>query len=925
MANTPNISRDSFDWTKWYSQVVLQQGVPVDDSDWNELGDIQIIEKIIRGAHVFGDMFLPASVANLQGEDNPGYQVQQATVTTQNFKITGGWAMCKGLLVPTTTGYPPIDHDYEDDTNLMGVGEVTSVNGGAVTISDDEMNWQTFHDLVGCRVKMTSGTESGNTFTVVAKTNATTLQLNSVGAIAATDTYIVKPPALTTPSGDRDDEVYLMVWIEGVGEIEDTVLTHPGTGIASCYRKQIKWCVRVEEGGVTPSTPDIHDVASAGSVRYVKMALLERLNTNVNILTAMITPEPSSSKLSLGSRLPGLLVAEPSSQTAIFAATDKVQLTGTFYVGKGAGVDPTSFFTVHASSPLENRRNPYINSGDLVTVTQVRDSSDVGALTMASDPTNAGFYTDPYIVLSKSISATVYIHCMTQSYMSDLTQATAILIPGAVNDVIPHADSIQSPAQAGTPSAITANTISHQTGQMLTLVNNRVSATEDYNITGVWEFEGDTESIEGIDQVRFRSVPYANSLQGGSCPPGISPRQIAMNGIGFNSGAYEANGWAYPYSPVNRPTLTAGSKDTCVVVKNDASGIPQKYLCVFANGGASPCDLHFFDIVSGDEYASWSFELETFITGSSQAALACCSDGDTVYCLFGDVTNNYQVQAFDWVNKTYKAGWPASGVALNGTWTTSVDLSEYRMCIADDTYLAVAKTWQALTSGATLGIAILELADGTMTEGNGDFAGSYHSSSKARCVCSDGTYVYFSVLNYGSSFEIHSINPASPAAGCGFTGIPGATTASTQEIICTGEQLVLLEDTAIEVYPFIGGTPAIFTIADTGVDIKHICRGAFDGENIWVADMDASVYPDTAGNGIALLKIPAAELRSNHEFIDCVKRVFLTHSELSAGTAQLASSYPMGKVLFDGDSIWFVKDIIASSPVIVRVPRAMYR
>lgn len=544
MANTPNISRDSFNFGKWYTQVVLQQGVPIVDSDWNELGDLQLIEKILRGAYLFGDMFLPADVDDLDGATNPGYKVQQATSTTNNFKISGGWVLCKGLLVPTTAAEPPADHDYDDDTNRMGEGAITSVDGGLTRISDTEQNWQTFHDLVGCRIKMTSGVESGNSFTVVSRINATTLQLSSVGSIAATDTYIIKPPALTTPSGsDRDDEVYLMVWIEDISEVEDSNLTHPGTGICSAHRKQVRWCVRVEENGTTPTTPSVHTVASAGSVRYAKMAELARLDSDASITTAMITPEPSSSRLSVSAKIPDLLIAQPANKSATLVATNKFQLTGTFYVGTEYGApaqnDPTAFFSVHENSALVTRRIPWESGGNLIYVTQIRNSSDSAALDMANDPDENGFYTNPYIVLSQSLSTTVYIYCFEKKYLREMEQKPALLVPAVGNDILPHGSIITGLAQSGTPNSLTAGTLSNQLGQILTDVNATMRKATQDTVTVNHRYEHVSDDDGSVWNAKWVSALEASLYDGSDLIPSSAELSVRsssqMPGFQINS------------------------------------------------------------------------------------------------------------------------------------------------------------------------------------------------------------------------------------------------------------------------------------------------------------------------------------------------------------------------------------------------------
>jgi hypothetical protein len=70
--------------------------------------------------------------------------------------------------------------------------------------------------------------------------------------------YMAQPngySTLTPPvSGDRTDEVYLEVWEEEIDATEDTGLKDPVLNIETARRIQVKWRVKVIEGGTTPSS-----------------------------------------------------------------------------------------------------------------------------------------------------------------------------------------------------------------------------------------------------------------------------------------------------------------------------------------------------------------------------------------------------------------------------------------------------------------------------------------------------------------------------------------------------------------------------------------------------------------------------------------------------------------------------------------------
>lgn len=66
-------------------------------------------------------------------------------------------------------------------------------------------------------------------------------------------------PALTTPTADRTDTVYLDVWEREVDSAEDTDLVNPAIGLETCVRLKREWRVRVaEDANAPPAAPPGH-------------------------------------------------------------------------------------------------------------------------------------------------------------------------------------------------------------------------------------------------------------------------------------------------------------------------------------------------------------------------------------------------------------------------------------------------------------------------------------------------------------------------------------------------------------------------------------------------------------------------------------------------------------------------------------------
>jgi hypothetical protein len=253
MSNTPNVSRDSFDYSKFYETTVLQQGVPVLDSDWNEEADLQAMRHMLDLYSRLGNVLLPAVPTGL----TRGFEVQGIPATTANALITAGFASVYGAIVGTTRTQVPLDVNYEDDENYLTNGTVSSTSGGD-TLIDDDKKFEAWLELVGCRVKMTSGASTGVEFEITDVPNETSLECSGgIASAAGGDTYIVKPPVLPASVGVQTDlEFQLWVWWEWVNENEDPNIVNPGVLIETCERRVRRWCIRASS---TPyvGTPDL--------------------------------------------------------------------------------------------------------------------------------------------------------------------------------------------------------------------------------------------------------------------------------------------------------------------------------------------------------------------------------------------------------------------------------------------------------------------------------------------------------------------------------------------------------------------------------------------------------------------------------------------------------------------------------------------
>ncbi len=109
-------------------------------------------------------------------------------------------------------------------------------------------------------------------------------------------TYSTQPitqPLLTTPSVNRTDEIYLDVFIDEVGPLVDPVIRDPVLNKETSRRGQLKWAVKVVEGGVTPANFSDANGAPHYTYRLATMARTPTAVISAGIVTdrrAMITP-----------------------------------------------------------------------------------------------------------------------------------------------------------------------------------------------------------------------------------------------------------------------------------------------------------------------------------------------------------------------------------------------------------------------------------------------------------------------------------------------------------------------------------------------------------------------------------------------------------------------------------------------------------
>jgi hypothetical protein len=308
--NTPNVSRNNYSYSHslsggksvLYDGVSLQQGVPVVDSDVNELQDYRRMNE-----QLFHKALLSTNSGILFGQEPAisGFIPYQASSPANNFGLRAGYALVEGVVIPTTTATTPAAFDYKAQVLYSGI--FTGISGS--DLADDSKNWSSADQLpvsvvspkhVACIIKITSGTENdhwgyilANTATTVTIDALTQVNRNDGSAlktlivpanIVVGDTYEIYVPPLTTPGASRTDYVYLQVWFDDICDAEDSSIVNTDVGVEAVHKIAKRWAVRVSEDGALAFSSSFTDFGH----KYFPYATFARTSGIANITSVMI-------------------------------------------------------------------------------------------------------------------------------------------------------------------------------------------------------------------------------------------------------------------------------------------------------------------------------------------------------------------------------------------------------------------------------------------------------------------------------------------------------------------------------------------------------------------------------------------------------------------------------------------------------------
>lgn len=486
-------------------------------------------------------------------------------------------------------------------------------------------------------------------------------------------------------------------------------------------------------------------------------------------------------------------------------------------------------------------------------------------------------------------------------------------------------------AIAGTPESIAVSTVQAVLSAIYGHLNARTERATDETVDGAWTFDNGgaiVNQAREAQNVRFLNNPWFKALQGGSVSPYHRRGNVASKLVGLGVS------WANPWGGANSIPVGAGAAvvDDVAVVYT-AAGYRRVVFAesnTFAVGWIDPMDPTVFG----------SIPLAGFFPGGGTTYTidAICTDEKYIYVKVSILTGavvTHHVNAFDVTGTLHPGGWAATGTTLAGTGTSPFIASRMsNICVAQldaayqyATVLATVNDWQ--NGGSGLMVSIINAATGVVTaSGDGDvpaLPGPYVVANEypQGGICSDGTNIWFTFRETGGGVTrggFATATIANPLVGSGLAGLPyGIPAADSNCILFDGDVIWYIDWT---------GALWLYRVADQVIDAKSNAAAAlgaarfatFDGLNVWIQDLEAG------NDTIALHQIPCAQvLATGSGTQDVAAMIRFSASFMQLSEAAAVPFQQMGRLCFDGDSVWMVMQGAgggALSGVARKLPRA---
>ncbi len=301
--------------------------------------------------------------------------------------------------------------------------------------------------------------------------------------------------ALTTPSSDRIDQVYVDCWYDEIGSSQDSDIEDPTVAMETSRRLKLKWLVKVAEGGSTPA-----DYTDAGGLPHwtLHLATINRTGGSASITSSMIVDHRNDARKA----------------DAVFAKLDSIQNSSYVYaVDTGSAnnyvVSLTPAPTAYANGMRVLFKAANANTG--VSVLNVNGMGNVVLVRRDGSNLNAGDIPANTIieVIYNSNGPRFEVQNAYQTSVSNLqSQVTSLS-----STVSSHTSTLSSHA----------STISSHTSSISTNTSN-ISSLSSRTSTAESNIASHTNSISTINTIlnRFNTHSIAGpGYQKIACPDGV--------------------------------------------------------------------------------------------------------------------------------------------------------------------------------------------------------------------------------------------------------------------------------------------------------------------------------------------------------------------------------------------------------------------
>lgn len=491
---------------------------------------------------------------------------------------------------------------------------------------------------------------------------------------------------------------------------------------------------------------------------------------------------------------------------------------------------------------------------------------------------------------------------------------------------------IGTAAIPGTPESEPTSLVMSVLTNIYGHLNDRTERSIAEVVDGHWTFDagnnpGVTKALDA-QNVLLNDAPFVSSLQGGSHSPYLNRETLlAKHTLGA--------GWAHPFVSPNSYSWggTQRITDICAVLD---SGDRRMIAILTTDPPAGP-GVFVFDPMDPSVFGLINCGLNLPAPTGIWQADCMATDGHYLYVMFSDTGSNaHQIMAWDAISQAPHPGWPVTGTAMPGVGATPLGISNTDRIIigslAAPGYdsaltLVTANSWQNCASG--LSISVWNATNGALVaSGDGDAAvisyGAANAYPSGGLSINDATGdIIMAVADSGSGAGSYvTATLANPAVGSGYAGMPfDVPSQRCQDIIWDGSLWWCINQTGdIYIYDTVS-TPMAWVLKQGNASVGTARFGCFDGFNVWLQDLEASI------GQIVAHKIPASRYAGNVTQTVAVMATNFANFMLSQEAGDVAQNQ-MGRMAFDGDAVWMVMSNVggmALSGIVRRLPAAVHR